>query len=272
MPDRVSIGNIDLKVYVDWAPPPFDPADFFDVPLHAWDPYKKDHLDSNGKFNTNFCAWLLRAPGQTILVDTGIGPDNGGQLLNLLINDGIKPEDIDTVVITHFHGDHLGWTVIRDDGLTKPTFPNARYIMPQRDWDYFTQPDVIKEEEIVLNTVVALNELSLVDLVGDEFSIIPEVTTLATPGHTPGHISLMIVSQGEHGVIVGDLFHGSVQVSEPEWCAIFDMDKPLARQTRNALFERLEQEEYTLCAGHLLAGNNIGKIVRMQGKRYWQSL
>ena len=64
MADRVRIGNVDIRVYVDWAPPPFDPAGFFpDIPLSAWEPYKKDHLDPGGKFRTNFCAWLLRSQG-----------------------------------------------------------------------------------------------------------------------------------------------------------------------------------------------------------------
>ena len=271
MADRIRIGNVEIKVYMDYAPPPFEPTDFFsDIPLSAWDPYKKEHLGPDGKFRTNYCAWLLRSQGRTILVDTGHGP--GGQLLNLLSKDGISLQDIDTVVITHFHGDHVGWTVTLAGDKPTATFPKARYLLPKGDWDYFTKPDVLQGEEVVRNKVVPLKELGCMELIDGDHALTSELTTLSTPGHTPGHNSILVSSQGEKALMAGDLFHGSVQVPEPDWCATFDMDKPVARKTRHALFDRLEQEGFTVCVGHLLVGNNIGKIVRLQGKRYWQAL
>ena len=137
MVDNITVGNVSVAVVLDAAPPPFEPNQFYpDIPLEAWEPYTEDdHLDENGKFRTNFCTWVLRSTGQTVLVDTGLG---NGRLIDNLEAVGVTPDEVSSVVITHLHGDHIGWNVT--DG--KATFPNARYLIPRGDWEYFTKNDI----------------------------------------------------------------------------------------------------------------------------------
>ena len=263
MVDKITVGNVSVAVVLDAAPPPFEPNQFYpDVPLQAWEPYKEDHLDENGKFRTNFCTWVLRSAGQTVLVDTGLG---NGRLIDNLEAVGVTPGDVSAVVITHLHGDHIGWNVT--DG--KATFPNARYLIPRGDWEHFTKNDI---PDPLRENVAPLDEMGLMDLIDGDYAVTTEIVTLATPGHTPGHVSVLINSGGEKACVVGDLFHGSVQVTETDWNAGADMDKESARRTRHAVLDRLEQEGYTLAAGHLPIGRSIGTLARLEGRRYWQVL
>ena len=98
-----------------------------------------------------------------------------------------------------------------------------------------------------------------------------ELTTLPTPGHTPGHLSIVISSQGYRGLILGDVAHNLVQIHETEWCSRADIDPDRARATRRSLMERLEREGTLVAAGHLPAPG-FGKVVRLEGRRYWQAL
>lgn len=280
MVESVTVGNVRITAVADVTPPPFDPNRFFpDVSLEKWEPYKKDHLDANGKFQTNFCTWILQSPSGTILVDTGLGPGPHqpmggvqGQLLTRLRPLGVRYDDIAKVVITHLHGDHIGWNMLQVGNVKRATFPKAKYLVSQADWDYFTKPDVLPTQAAVQNNAVPLQTLGALELVSGEHAVTAEVSVLPTPGHTPGHMSVLVTSGGEKAMIVGDLFHGSVQVSEPDWCPGADMDKDTARRTRHAIFDRLEREGFVVAASHLPPGKNIGKVVRLQGRRYWQVL
>lgn len=280
MATKATVGNVEIQVFVDATPPPRDPVQLFpDVPLEKWAPYKKEHLDADGKFRTDMCVWLLRSGGRTILVDTGLGPGpherlggQRGKLMEHLTGVGVKPDDISTVVFTHLHGDHVGWNVTVEGGVKRLTFPKARYLVPQGDWDYFTRPEVMEKNPPISASVVPLKELGALDLVKGEVTITPEITLVPTPGHTPGHQAVLITSNGEKAMLVGDLFHTSVQVTEADWSPTFDWDKQLASETRRTWLDRLERERALVGAGHLPIGSNIGHIVRLKGRRYWQAL
>jgi len=116
-----------------------------------------------------------------------------------------------------------------------------------------------------------LEELGLVELMQGEHSITRELTAVPTPGHTPGHVSILITSGGERALVLGDAAHSPVQIHEPDWVSRADMDPELTRQTRRALLDRLEREEIIVAAGHFQAPG-FGRIVRLQGRRYWQGL
>src|SRR3989442_6107475 len=116
-----------------------------------------------------------------------------------------------------------------------------------------------------------LAELGLVELMAGEHSITRELTALPTPGHTPGHVSLLITSRGERALVLGDAAHNPVQVHETDWVSRADMDPELTRQTRRALMERLEREAIIVAAGHFQAPG-FGRIVRLEGRRYWHRL
>jgi len=280
MAERLTVGNVTIDVIIDLVPPPREPEDFFqEIPIEKWEPYKRDHLDENGKFQMNYSASVIRSPEQTVLVDTGLGPGPHerfggmqGHLLTRLRELGISPDDISTVVITHCHGDHVGWNLTDEGGQKKATFPRARYLVPKEDWDYFTQPEIQQARPEVERSVLPLQALGVLELVQGDYAVTPEITTLATPGHTPGHHAVVVSSQGEKAIIVADLFHNSVQVTEPDWCPGADIDKDQARQTRRTVLDRLEREGFTVVAGHVPWGRSIGKIGRLQDRWYWQPL
>ena len=266
MISKVSIGNIHITAYQDFSPPPFDPTIFFDdTTLTDWEPYSSEYLNEQGLFQTNFVAWLIQWRDQNILIDTGIGSGDGGILPTVLQQDSIDLREIDTVVLTHLHPDHIGWTLTKSGDTIEPTFPNATYLVPQLDWDYFTS----NRDPLVQTNIVPLETLGVLQLIDGPHSITSSITTYPTPGHTPGHTSVLLNSNNEKGIVVGDVFHSAVQIIESDWCATFDADKPKARATRNDVLTQCENEDITICASHLLMGKNIGKIHRTNTQRYW---
>lgn len=282
MATKATVGNVEILAFVDVTPPPFDPSRFFPGASETqWAPHKAEYLDKDGKFRTNFGFFALRSRDGIILVDTGLGAGPhqalggvSGRLLDELGHQGIRPEDVTRVVITHFHGDHMGWNTTSEQGKYRPTFPKAKYLLPKGDWEYFTRPEILESPAgaPVKVRVLPLKDLGVVELVDGDYPVTREVSTLSTPGHTPGHISVVITSQGQKGIIIGDVMHSPVQILEPNWQMGADTDKELGVRSRNALLDRLEREGFVVGAGHFLINTNIGKVVRVGGRRYWQAL
>lgn len=272
------MGNAEIVFALDMAPPPRPPDAFFEgVSAADWLPYQ-DILE-DGQIQLYYGHFFVRSMGKTVMVDTGMGPgphpDRGnrtGDLLNQLRAQGVGPQDIDIVAHTHLHADHVGWNVDYSGGRPKPYFPNARYLVPRLDWEHFTQPQHLAEAPQVRDNVLPLERLGLMDLVDEGHRITDEVTTLDTPGHTPGHQVILISSRGEKAMIVGDAIHSSVQIQEPDWCAGVDTSKPDSRRSRHALLERAESEGYVVAAGHFHPQRHIGRVMRARGRRYWQAL
>ena len=242
-----------------------------------WEPYE-DILE-DGQIQLYYGHFFIRSGGKTIMVDTGMGPgphvERGnvtGDLLNQLKLAGVSPEDVDLVVHTHLHPDHVGWNVDLSGEAPKPYFPKARYLVPRVDWEHFTTPEVLETAPHVRDSVVPLESMGVLDLVDDGHNLTDEVTTLATPGHTPGHQVVLLSSQGERAMVVGDALHSRVQVQEPDWCAMVDTDKDDSRRSRHALLDRAESEGQVIAAGHFGLHDHLGKVVRIEGRRYWQVL
>lgn len=279
MTDRITVGNVEILAFVDIGPAPRDPAMVFpDVPAESWDAYK-DTMTPDGQLPFQMGFFAVRSGGQTMLVDTGLGQGPfeamggiGGKLLDQLNGEGISADDISRVLITHLHGDHVGWNVTWDGDTPRATFPNATYSVPQGDWDYFTSADVLPNSPHMENSVIPLQGLNALELVGDNAAITDEITTFVTPGHTPGHQCFLISSGGERAIFIGDAFHTAAQLTETSWNVGFDVDKPLAAETRASLVQRLEDEGLAVASGHMPVGSNIGRVVRLNGRRTWQVL
>jgi glyoxylase-like metal-dependent hydrolase (beta-lactamase superfamily II) len=156
--------------------------------------------------------------------------------------------------------------------MPAPYFRRARYLVPKLDWDYFNQPEVLKERPYIKTQVLPLQRLRKMDLIEGEYSVTDEVTTLPTPGHTPGHQAILISSQGEKGMIVGDVLHTKAQVFEPNWTAWVDVDKDSSRHSRESLLDRAEREGIVVAAGHFHPTDHLGKVIQKEGRRYWQAL
>ncbi len=278
MADRVTVGNVEIGAVIDMVPPPRPTTMFFpDVPEGDWAPYQ-DILE-DGELQLYYGHFFVRSQGKTIMVDTGMGPgphpergNRTGDLVNQLKQMGVGTDDVDFVVHSHLHADHVGWNLKVSGGMPAPYFRRARYLVPRLDWEHFTKPEVLETAPQVKNSVVPLQRLRLMDLIDGDHHVTDEITTLSTPGHTPGHMVVLINSQGEKAMIVGDAIHSKVQVQEPGWTAGVDIDKEASRRNRAALIDRAEQEGYVVAAGHFHPSDHIGKVVRLEGKRYWQSL
>jgi glyoxylase-like metal-dependent hydrolase (beta-lactamase superfamily II) len=227
---------------------------------------------SNGLFATHCSAYVIRSLGQTILCDTGMGPgpiaflnNARGVMLDDMREKGVDPAAVDIVVHTHLHGDHVGWNISAEG---KPNFPNARFIAPQADWDYF-QADLANQAQ--MQQVIPLQEMGLLDLVSGEVAINAEITTYPTPGHTPGHQSIMVSSAGERVLITGDLAHHPAQVDQTDWNSAFDIDGPTTARTRADMFAQLEADGIKVAFCHFPEAP-FGQLVRLGTKRIWQAL
>ena len=284
--DKLSVGNVDILPLTDMdVSLPLNQM-FPNVPLEDWAPYQQryPHAFSGGDAAVvHMGGFLLRSQGRTILVDTGIGSNAtnpgavaaiaggvDGRMLADLDAAGLRPEDVDTVFFTHLHPDHVGWNLAWAGGSPKATFPNARYVAHQADWEAWKKPEVqgVFPYPFWNETVGPLEGLGVLDLVGGEHALTSEITAFGTPGHTPGSMSLAIVSGEQRAYIVGDVLHGPAQVTETDWVFHYDMDQAQAVQTRRGVIDRVEAENAIIVACHHV---RFGRVVRVEGRRYWQA-
>ena len=274
----VRVGNVEIMALSDGLLE-FDLCNFFPtIPQDDWQPYES-HLTPDHHVRFNLGSYLIRTEGRTVLVDTGLGPRPvdtpdvpWGELLRDFQTKGVRPDEVDMVLLTHLHRDHVGWNLQREGARWVPTFAKARYWMSAKDWEACHEPEIQPQRFPNAPTCVwPLAELGLVELMQGEHSITRELTAVPTPGHTPGHVSILVTSQGERALVLGDAAHSPVQLQETDWVSRADMDPELTRQTRRALVDRIEREQILVAAGHFPAPG-FGRIVRLDGRRYWQGL
>lgn len=239
-----------------------------------WEPWRQ-YFNPRGNLPLNVGGFLVRSEGKTILVDTGVGdkPREGfriGTMLSTLAEHGVKPDDIDLVVNTHLHIDHIGWNTVARDDTFVPTFPKARYIVAQPEWDFFTGPERISAA-YMQDSILPVRDAGQLDLVDSEHHVTGEVTLVPSPGHTPGHVCVAIVSGGEHGIIIGDLAHHPLQLTEVAWEMVMDMNPKMAAETRARLVERMERDNAMVMGGHF-PPPGIGRLVQLGERRVWQAL
>jgi glyoxylase-like metal-dependent hydrolase (beta-lactamase superfamily II) len=266
---KVTIGNLQV-VAINDLNGSFPRANVFpNTPSESWPAYDALYpaAAAGDDIALAIASYVITGAGRTILVDTGLGPnvavDRPGNLVPNLRAAGFQPADIDTVVFTHLHGDHVGWNF--QDGVE--TFANARYVVQQADWDHFGA----MTEGTSAVQVVPLAKTGRLQCVDGETQLTDEVTLLPTPGHTPGHQSVIISSAGARGFIGGDISHHPAQVEETGWVDFFDMDKPVAAATRARVFEQLERDGSTVAFGHF-PFPGMGLLVREDGRRIFRAL
>jgi len=208
---------------------------------------------------------LVRGDGISILVDTGLGPaprtfmpDTEVHLPEQLVDAGTQPDAIDLVVHTHLHVDHVGW-----DGA----FPNARYVVHEEDWAFFTTEDSLAERPHLGEKVMPLHAAGRVELVAAETQVAPGVRVVPTPGHTPGHISVRIESDGSALVVLGDVVVHALQVADPSVEYVSDHDRGLAAKTRGRVLGELAEERVPVVAAHF---SGIGLFVRSGDAFGWE--
>ena len=191
----------------------------------------------------------IRTPEHQVLVDTGFGgavhPDMG-KLVGNLGSMGVQPEDIDTLIITHAHGDHIMGVC---DATGKLTFPNARHVMGKTEWDYWQGVTENAFMEAVLKIYLPAIK-DRVELVADDAEIVPGVKLFAAPGHTPGHVGVSVTSDGAELLHIVDTVLDPIQMEHPDWVSMPDMLKDQVVETRHQVLARAAASGALVLAYH----------------------
>ncbi len=233
-------------------------------------PYFGPPKDGDLMLRLSLHSFVIRSQGKTIVVDTCVGPDPDrglegdptfGDRLDQAIEGGLAA--VDYVVCTHLHFDHVGWNAINVDGKLVPTFPNARYLVTRAEIEEMERDDHMAVNEPSIKPLAEAGVLDVIEV--DEssvHSITDEVGLISTPGHTPGHVSVLIESGGATGLITGDAFHSPLQFAYPNLAAWrFDTDSDQSSATRVALIERFADSEALLLGTHF-APPTAGRLRR----------
>ena len=216
-----------------------------------------------GDLGSRIGSWIVRTPEHLVLIDTGVGNDKNrasnplwhrrsGGFLDDLAAAGVAPEDVDDVVITHMHVDHVGWNTRLVNGRWMPTFPNARYVFPGEEWAFWKHEAERGGDEYgcIDDSVLPIVAAGQAMLVDDRHAIDRWLRFEPSVGHTPGHVSVRLTTTAGDAVFSGDLMHRVVQVAEPEWSSRFCYDGKQAAVTRREFVERHADTGTLVLAAH----------------------
>ncbi len=281
--NTLKIGEVHITGLTDGSVS-FDPRALFpDETLEVWEPYydRFPEYFSGQFFQNNLGSFVFTSGDKRILADSGFGPHGEmlghpapGELINDFERNGIDLESIDTVFLTHLHGDHVGWN-LREDLPDRPrTFPNARYTVHEADWNHFTTDELLNDElrgEPTRRSVVPLEESGVLDLMDGETELAPGITAFPTPGHTPGHMSLLIASNNERALLVGDILGSPMQATETDFRYWPDWDGPMGIEARRNILDQAEDTDAVVIGSHL-SYPGWGTLIRWEGRRYWKAL
>lgn len=231
-------------------------------------------LAADGMFIMSIHTYVIRTKHHTILVDTCIGNDKdralfpawsrmqGPYLQTLETVGGVKPEQVDYVLCTHLHVDHVGWNTRLVNGKWVPTFPNAKYLFARKEWEFWKQEcekDKGTGDGSIVDSVIPIVEAGKAVLVEGDHAIDDQVFLEPTPGHTPGHVCVHVKGGGKEAIMTGDMMHHPVQTAEPQWSSGFCSDPKQSAVTRRAFLERNADNGKLILAAHF-ATPTVGTI------------
>jgi glyoxylase-like metal-dependent hydrolase (beta-lactamase superfamily II) len=257
----LTAGKADILEHLDWLYP--------------------DFADEEGNAKSNFQAFVIETNGLRILVDPCIGNDKerieppfnklDGPFLATLAQSGLPRESIDYVLCTHLHVDHCGWNTMLIDGEWVPTFPNAQYLFCKTEYEHLCALSNGNSPAILADSVKPVIDAGLARFIDASYRLSTEVRLEPTPGHTPGHCSVVIASEGSEAIISGDFIHHPVQLAIPDIDDNFCWDHDLARATRRAMLARLSSSGALLLGSHFAGPTGIyiaasGDTWRPQGQ------
>jgi glyoxylase-like metal-dependent hydrolase (beta-lactamase superfamily II) len=218
-----------------------------------------------------FQSYVVKTPHHTVLIDSCIGNDKprpGRPHWNMKTDDsymralaasGFSVADIDFVMCTHLHVDHVGWNTRLENGRWVPTFPNARYVFAKSEYDYWVDMNAKTEVPPFVDSVLPVVGAKKADIVSNDFVLGDHARILPTPGHTPGHVAFTFGRGKDDVVFAGDLMHTPLQTRYPELSPKFDVDPKLAGATRRNFLQRYCDTDTLCCTAHFPAPS-AGKI------------
>jgi len=240
------------------------------VPDH-WDP------ESN-EIQVNVASYLLRSAGKNILIDTGGG--NGKErpyfppvshldtdYLKGLAHEGVNPEDVDIVICTHLHMDHVGWNTVLENREWIPTFPNATYFFTSEDFEFWNPLNEKKPNGALINqnayedSIAPIHNAGQARLWSGRHTIDENLTLVAAPGHTPGSAVINVASGSDRAIFVGDIMHSPMQIMQPDWNSCFCENPEESRSTRKEILSRAADTNTLIFAAHF-AGGHAAEIER----------
>jgi glyoxylase-like metal-dependent hydrolase (beta-lactamase superfamily II) len=220
-----------------------------------------------GRLKMSIHSLVIETPSQRIVVDTGLGNDKQGRnvptwndrngpFLDTMTAAGFPPDSIDTVLCTHLHVDHVGWNTRLVDGKCVPTFAKARYVFGKTEYEHWRDHSDAPDKAAVFNdSVKPIMEAGKAELIASDAKLTDEITMIPTPGHSPGHMSLHIKSDGEEGLLTGDVAHHPCQMAHLDWSSTADSDAKQSVVTRRELFSRFADRPVLVIGGHYDAGH-----------------
>jgi glyoxylase-like metal-dependent hydrolase (beta-lactamase superfamily II) len=268
----VQIGTVTIEGVSDGslqAPPTL----MFNKTDKEWQQHSQ-FLDEKGLLTFEMGGFLVRSGDRLAMVDTGIGPNadpaRTGTFMKNLAASGVEPSDVTDVVLTHLHFDHLGWATDGEHRL----FPKATYRCHEADWGFFMGPEPFDDSGGV-RLMGGRSASELLPPVADRLemwdgdgTILPGLDVRSAPGHTPGSTVIVVSSGSERAVLLGDVVHCPAELLSDDWEALGDVDRELARRSREALARELEGSDTPVTAAHF-PGLQFGRLLAAEGRRQW---
>ena len=261
---RFMVGDIECTAVADGTLDYTADALFANAPKESVEQVVREHELQPEEIPLSFTGLVINTASHRVLVDTGLGagvvPSAGGLLENLRA-EGIGPEDIDTVILTHGHLDHIGGNADAQGNLT---FPKARYVMWKEDWDFWTSESTLDKLDAgqlygapELDAMIGASArqnlpplLDQIDIIERETEIVAGVHAIPAPGHTPGHMGLLISSGDEQALHLADTVLHPIHLERPEWYPLYDLQQEQAASTRRQLLDRAAAENALVLSYH----------------------
>ena len=267
---RWHVGEIEIARVLEFEAALFEPTVLYPDATHEIIERHRTWLEptlmdpATGHLTFAFHSTVIKTPRATILVDTCSGNDkerphklryhrkNWPYLANLAAA-GVAPEDIDYVLCTHLHADHVGWNTRLVDGRWVATFPNARYLFARQEWDHWRVPELRAEytsDPYYEDSLLPIMESDQAELVATDYAFDDNVWIEPWPGHTPGHVCVVVRCQWASAILSGDIMHTALQCAEPHLNSCFCVDGEAAQTTRRRLLETFADTPVMLIPAH----------------------